>query len=160
MPLQVLGCMPKPGANDLEHSRLVVDCGKGAVTLEDSSGRSRRRVPWRAPRLLAPLALIATGSPTGSTLRREGQARTVFTVGISGSVQHVIGIRGAGLIAAVNTDEDAPIFSQADLGVVADLREFRPALLKRIQERDVQPVWNTDARAPASPSGATLGKEV
>ena len=64
-----------------------------------------------------------------------------LTLGISGSVQHLIGIRDARLIAAVNNDEDAPIFAQADFGVVADLREFLPALIQRVKERGVHPVW-------------------
>lgn len=162
-PLRVLGCMPKPGrANDLEHSRLVVDCGKGVATLEDLEW-AKSLAESLGGRLACSRPLASDRDWFSDWLGLSGarvKPDLCLTVGISGSVQHVIGIRGAGLIAAVNTDEDAPIFSQADLGVVADLREFLPALLKRIQERDVQPAWNTGAAAPASPSGATLGKEV
>jgi electron transfer flavoprotein alpha subunit len=64
-----------------------------------------------------------------------------LTVGVSGAIQHIVGIRDSRLIAAVNTDEGAAIFSQADYGVVADLYEFLPALIERIKSRRVRPAW-------------------
>jgi len=64
-----------------------------------------------------------------------------LTVGVSGAIQHIVGIRDSHLIAAVNTDEGAAIFSQADYGVVADLYEFIPALMERIKARSIHPVW-------------------
>ena len=60
---------------------------------------------------------------------------------ISGAVQHVIGIRDSRVIAAVNNDENAAIFSQADVGVVADLYEFLPVLIERLKARGARPSW-------------------
>lgn len=60
-----------------------------------------------------------------------------ITLGISGSIQHMIGIRDSRVIVAVNNDEGAGIFTQADYGVKADLYEFVPALINAIKTRSV-----------------------
>ncbi|MCE4603599.1 MAG: electron transfer flavoprotein subunit alpha/FixB family protein [Aeropyrum sp.] len=60
-----------------------------------------------------------------------------IAVGISGSAQHMVGVREARRIVAINIDENAPIVSQADYTVIGDYREIIPALveeLKRLRE--------------------------
>ena len=56
-----------------------------------------------------------------------------LAVGISGQVQHTVGIAQARIIAAVNQDKDAPIFALADYGVVGDLYQVVPALIERLK---------------------------
>lgn len=56
-----------------------------------------------------------------------------IAVGISGSAQHVFGIREAKVVAAINIDPDAPIFESADYGVVGDFRKVVPALLDQMK---------------------------
>ncbi len=70
---------------------------------------------------------------TGKTVK----PRLYIAVGISGSAQHMVGVREARRIAAINIDPEAPIASQADYTVVGDYREIIPALideLKRLKE--------------------------
>lgn len=55
--------------------------------------------------------------------------------GISGAIQHRAGMQTSQLIAAINTDGDAPIFSIADFGVVGDLHKVIPALIDEIEQR-------------------------
>jgi len=60
--------------------------------------------------------------------------KVYLALGISGSFQHMGGIKGAPYVIAVNKNSKAPIFQQADVGVVADILEFIPMLNDKVKE--------------------------
>jgi electron transfer flavoprotein alpha subunit len=68
---------------------------------------------------------------TGKTV----SPKLYIACGISGAIQHKVGMQGAGIVVAINKDPNAPIFEFSDLGVVGDLHEIVPKLTELVEQR-------------------------
>ena len=131
--LRVVEVRPKAGEPvNLAAATRVVGVGRGFATEADL--RLARELATALGAELACSRPIAEGLgwlPTeryvgvsGATIRPE----LYVAVGISGQVQHMVGVNQAKVIVAINRDKNAPVLGQADLGVVGDLYDVLPAL--------------------------------
>ncbi len=126
----------------LEKAEYVVAGGRGVGTKEgfaalEELARTLGGVVAGSRRAVD-LGLVPHERQVGQT-GKSVRPKLYIAVGISGAAQHVMGIREAGTVVAINIDRDAPIFRSADYGIVADWRDVIPALIREISARRTSP---------------------
>jgi electron transfer flavoprotein alpha subunit len=140
--LQVLSVTPKgtSGAS-LESAEVVIDIGQGVRCRDDLV-----QIQKLADLLGAQLSCTRPISSERGWLEewvglsgRRVSPRLCITLGVSGAIQHMVGIRGSQVIVAVDSNPDSAMLVQADYGVVMDLYEFVPALIEALRTRGVRP---------------------
>lgn len=126
---------------DLSKSDVVVAAGRG-VGGADKMGVIEELAAALGADIGASRPVIDNGwLPRDRQIGSSGQTvapRLYVAVGISGAIQHLVGMKGSGCVVAINKDPGAPIFSVANYGIVGDLHEIVPALSAAIREAKAQ----------------------
>ncbi|MEW6114453.1 MAG: electron transfer flavoprotein subunit alpha/FixB family protein [Thermodesulfobacteriota bacterium] len=135
-----LGFKPGPaGDKGLSEARVIVAAGRGIGKLENLSlirdlAAAFPRSAVGGSRPVCDMGWLEYKSQiglTGATVSPE----LYIACGISGTAQHVAGIRDAGFVVAINSDPNAAIFNAADLCIVEDLTTFIPTLLAALHKQ-------------------------
>ena len=126
------------GAVDLTAADIIVSVGRG-IKDPDNIPMARELADAIGGELAASRPICDNGwLPLERQIGSSGQTvspNLYLALGISGAIQHVVGMKGAKTTVAINKDEGAPIFEIADYGIVADLFEVVPALTEALKNR-------------------------
>ena len=138
--LERVAFIPTEGSASLTRAGVIVAGGKGvggksgfetlgelAALLGGALGATRGAVDagW--------ISYAHQIGQTGTTVR----SKLYLAFGVSGMVQHAVGMTGAQTVVAVNTDRNAPIFDNADYGIVGDWKATAEAMIRYLKERKV-----------------------
>ena len=122
---------------DLTKAEIIVGVGRG-VGGADKLGPVEALAKTLGGDIGASRPVIDSGwLPRDRQIGSSGQTvapKLYLAVGISGAIQHLVGMKGSNCIVAINNDPTAPIFSVAKYGVVGDLHEVVPALTEALAE--------------------------
>jgi electron transfer flavoprotein alpha subunit len=124
-------------AVDLSQAERIVSVGRG-IKGQEHLELARKLATALGAELAASRPICDAGwLPMERQVGSSGQTvapKLYLALGISGAIQHLVGMKGSRTIVAVNKDPDAPIFEVADYGIVGDLFEVVPALLAELNK--------------------------
>ncbi|MEO8679149.1 MAG: electron transfer flavoprotein subunit alpha/FixB family protein [Vicinamibacterales bacterium] len=124
-------------AVDLSQAERIVSVGRGIKTQENIAVAEQLAKAFGAE-LAASRPICDNGwLPMERQIGSSGQTvapKLYVALGISGAIQHLVGMKGSRTIVAINKDADAPIFEVADYGIQGDLFELAPALIAELQK--------------------------
>lgn len=122
---------------DLTQAPLIVAIGRG-IKAPENIAQAEALAKAMGAEIAASRPICDEGwLPMERQIGSSGQTvapKLYMALGISGAIQHVVGMKGARTIVAINKDQNAPIFEIADYGVVGDIFEVMPALTEELQK--------------------------
>lgn len=122
---------------DLSSAPIIVSVGRG-IKEQDNLPIVEELAAALGAELAASRPICDNGwLPMERQVGSSGQTvspKLYLAVGISGAIQHLVGMKGSKTVVAINKDENAPIFEVADYGIVGDLFEVVPALTEAVKK--------------------------
>ena len=122
---------------DLTQAPLIVAIGRG-IKAPENIAQAEAVAKALGGEIAASRPICDEGwLPMERQIGSSGQTvapKLYLALGISGAIQHVVGMKGSRTIVAVNKDQNAPIFEIADYGIVGDIFEIMPALTEELQK--------------------------
>lgn len=124
---------------DLEAAAIVIGGGRGMGGADEKWEPVTKLASLLDGAVGATRAVVDAGwvpyslqvGQTGKTVKPD----VYIACGVSGAMQHLVGMKDSSLIIAINKDPEAPIFSVADLGIVGDVHKVMPALITALESR-------------------------
>jgi electron transfer flavoprotein alpha subunit len=124
-------------AVDLSQAERIVAIGRG-IKGQEHVALAEKLAKALGAELAASRPICDAGwLPMERQIGSSGQTvapKLYLALGISGAIQHVVGMKGSRTIVAINKDADAPIFEVADYGIAGDLFEIAPAIIAELEK--------------------------
>lgn len=122
---------------DLTKSEIIVAVGRG-IKSQENIAKAQELADVLGADLAASRPICdSEWLPIDRQIGSSGQTvapKLYIALGISGAIQHIVGMKNAGTIVAINKDAEAPIFDIADYGIVGDLFEALPVMVEEIKK--------------------------
>lgn len=122
---------------DLTKSEIIVAVGRGIKSLENIALAQQLADALGADLAASRPICDSDWLPIDRQIGSSGQTvapKVYIALGISGAIQHIVGMKNAGTIIAINKDSEAPIFDIADYGIVGDLFEAVPVMIEEVKK--------------------------
>ena len=124
---------------DLESAEFIVSVGRG-IEKEENKSIAFDLAQLLGAEVSASRPVVDSGwLPSARQVGSSGSTvspKLYFSLGVSGAIQHVVGMKGSKNILAINKDRDAPIFEISDYAVVGNVLEIVPKLIEKLKESE------------------------
>jgi len=127
-----------PDAKPIDEADIIVSCGRGVGSKENTKIIEELADVLNAAVGASRAAVDAGWKPKSCQVGQSGTTvspKIYIACGISGTIQHLVGMKGSDVIIAINKDPEAPIFNVANYGIIGDLNKIVPLLTVALKKK-------------------------